>query len=113
MTDLPVVIPAGNGREVRAYASIIEQHTIDQALAMARHPLVKEPVRLMADCHAGVGGAGTVGSVIVMEGGLIPAAIGPDIGCPSAACMALSASVSISNTTDSNIEPALNEPNIS
>jgi tRNA-splicing ligase RtcB len=74
-------MPAGNGREVRAYASIIEQHTIDQALAMARHPLVKEPVRLMADCHAAVGGAGTVGSVIVMEGGLIPAAIGPDIGC--------------------------------
>ena len=81
MTELPVVIPAGGGRELRAYASIIEQSTIDQALAMARHSLVKEPVRLMADCHAGVGGAGTVGSVIVMEGGLIPAAVGPDIGC--------------------------------
>ena len=81
MPELPVVTPAGGGREVWAYASIIEQSTIDQALAMARHPLVKEPVRLMADCHAGVGGAGTVGSVIVMEGGLIPAAIGPDIGC--------------------------------
>ncbi len=81
MPELPVVMPAGGGREVRAYASIIEQTTIDQALAMARHPLVNEPVRLMADCHAGVGGAGTVGSVIVMEGGLIPAAVGPDIGC--------------------------------
>lgn len=81
MPELPVVMPAGGNREVWAYASIIEQTTIDQALAMARHPLVKEPVRLMADCHAGVGGAGTVGSVIVMEGGLIPAAVGPDIGC--------------------------------
>jgi tRNA-splicing ligase RtcB len=79
--ELPVVMPAGDGREAWAYASIIEQTTIDQALSMARHPLVKEPVRLMADCHAGVGGAGTVGSVIVMEGGLIPAAVGPDIGC--------------------------------
>jgi tRNA-splicing ligase RtcB len=74
-------MPAGDGREVWAYASIIEQTTIDQATSMARHSIVKEPVRLMPDCHAGVGGAGTVGSVIVMEGGLIPAAVGPDIGC--------------------------------
>jgi hypothetical protein len=36
---------------------------------MARHSIVKEPVRLMADCHAGVGGAGTVGSVIVDQFG--------------------------------------------
>ena len=74
-------MPAGDGREVWAYASIIEQTTTDQATSMARHAIVKELVRLMADCHVGVGGAGTVGSVIVMEGGLIPAAVGPDIGC--------------------------------
>ncbi len=81
MPVMPRVMSAGEGREVWAYASLIEQTTIDQAMAMARHAIVKEPVRLMADCHAGVGGAGTVGSAIVMEGGLIPAAVGPDIGC--------------------------------
>ena len=81
MPKLPRVIPAGDERTVWAYASLIEQLTIDQAMSMARHSIVKEPVRLMADCHAGVGGAGTVGSAIVMEAGLIPAAVGPDIGC--------------------------------
>ena len=80
-TKLPTIIQAGGGKEVWAYASLTEPNTIEQAKMMARHPIVTEPVRLMADCHAGVGGAGTVGSAIVMEGGLIPAAIGPDIGC--------------------------------
>lgn len=70
--------PYGRG-QVRSYASILERNTLDQALMLSRHPLLELPVALMPDAHLGIGA--TVGSVLVTTGGLIPAAVGVDIGC--------------------------------
>jgi len=52
---------------------------VEQALRTARLPFVREPLALMPDAHVGKGA--TVGSVAFMEGAIVPAAVGVDIGC--------------------------------
>lgn len=61
---------------------LIEPNTIEQAERTASVPVVKH-VALMPDAHLGKGA--TVGSVVVTDGALIPAAVGVDIGCGMAA----------------------------
>lgn len=68
----------GRGRVV-SWASILEDNTREQAERTSRSPIVKGHVALMPDAHLGSGA--TVGSVIMTEGGIIPAAVGVDIGC--------------------------------
>ncbi len=70
--------PYGDG-QVRVYASILEPDALEQALMLSRSPVIRHPVALMPDAHVGIGA--TVGSVLVTTGGLIPAAVGVDIGC--------------------------------
>lgn len=53
--------------------------TLEQARILAESPAVSHPVALMADAHPGKGS--TVGSVIVTENAIIPAAVGVDLGC--------------------------------
>ena len=60
-------------------ASQIEEATVEQAQRTARLPFVREPLALMPDAHVGIGA--TVGSVAFMEGAIVPAAVGVDIGC--------------------------------
>lgn len=60
-------------------ANQIEEGTVEQALRTARLPFVREPLALMPDAHIGIGA--TVGSVAFMEGAIVPAAVGVDIGC--------------------------------
>ena len=60
-------------------ADAIEESTIEQAQRTARLPFVREPLALMPDAHIGIGA--TVGSVAFMEGAIVPAAVGVDIGC--------------------------------
>jgi RNA-splicing ligase RtcB len=60
-------------------AAAIEQSTIEQAERTARLPFVREPLALMPDAHIGIGA--TIGSVAFMEGAIVPAAVGVDIGC--------------------------------
>lgn len=72
----------GNKGEVRNFASILGYNTQAQAEMSSRHPLIGGAglhMALMPDAHVGSGA--TVGSVIPTEGGIIPAAIGVDIGC--------------------------------
>ena len=64
---------------VMSWASLIDDLTRQQAEMTSRSPVVKGHVALMPDCHFGMGA--TVGSVMWMKGGVIPAAIGVDIGC--------------------------------
>ena len=78
MKKIETSTPYGSG-VVNNYASIIDSVTLEQAKMTARHPLVYDPVALMPDAHLGIGA--TVGSVVVTRGGLIPAAVGVDIGC--------------------------------
>ncbi len=60
-------------------AESIEESTLEQAERTARLPFVREPLALMPDAHVGIGA--TVGSVAFMEGAIVPAAVGVDIGC--------------------------------
>ncbi len=65
--------------KVISWASIIEPQTRSQAEMISRSDLVKGHVALMPDAHFGLGAC--VGSAIVTEGGILPSAVGVDIGC--------------------------------
>ena len=67
------------GAGVRNWASILDPQTRKQALETSLSPVLAGPVALMPDAHLGKGA--TVGSVIVTEGAILPAAVGVDIGC--------------------------------
>ena len=58
--------------------SNIDENTLAQADQTSRCPVVVG-LALMPDAHLGIGA--TVGSVILTEGCIIPAAVGGDIGC--------------------------------
>ncbi len=66
------------GQVVRSWASILDAKTLDQALMTARCDALAGPLALMPDAHLGAGS--TVGSVLLTNG-IIPAAVGVDIGC--------------------------------
>ena len=66
------------GQVVRSWASILDPKTLDQALMTARCDAMAGPLALMPDAHLGAGS--TVGSVLLTHG-IIPAAVGVDIGC--------------------------------
>ena len=72
-------IAASNDDEVRSWASLLEDQTLEQAKRTARSSAVSGPVALMPDAHFGLGA--TVGSVIPTRSAIIPAAVGVDIGC--------------------------------
>ena len=75
--------PSGVG--VRNWASILDDVTTQQALAIARCAAMAGPLALMPDAHLGKGA--TIGSVIVTENAIIPAAVGVDIGCGMVAAL--------------------------
>lgn len=54
-------------------------NAIDQASNLANHPLCQKWVALMPDFHVGFGMP--IGGVIATKGGVIPNAVGVDIGC--------------------------------
>ncbi|WP_072312671.1 RtcB family protein [Agrococcus sp. Marseille-P2731] len=62
-----------------SWASIIEDHTLEQARTASRMPFIHPHLALMPDAHLGRGA--TVGSVIPTLGAIMPAAVGVDIGC--------------------------------
>ncbi|AGF73244.1 RtcB family protein [Corynebacterium halotolerans] len=64
---------------VLSWASIIDDATADQAIALAKLPFVAPHVALMPDAHFGMGSA--VGTVIPTDGAVLPASVGVDIGC--------------------------------
>lgn len=66
------------GQPVRSWASILDDGTLQQALMTARSEAMAGPLALMPDAHLGMGA--TVGSVLLTKG-IIPAAVGVDIGC--------------------------------
>ena len=64
---------------VLSWASIIEDSTIEQALRIARSPIVEGHLALMPDAHFGYGPP--VGSALKARVGVMPYAVGVDIGC--------------------------------
>ena len=71
-------IHESGGQIVRSWASILDARTLEQALMTARSDAMAGPLALMPDAHLGAGS--TVGSVLLTQG-IIPAAVGVDIGC--------------------------------
>lgn len=57
----------------------IEPEAMQQIKNISELPFVFDHVAVMPDCHLGKGA--TVGTVIATKGGIIPAAVGVDIGC--------------------------------
>src|ERR1043165_3598347 len=57
----------------------IEKEAIQQLRNTSESPVLADHLAVMPDCHYGKGS--TVGSVIPTKGGIIPAAVGVDIGC--------------------------------
>ena len=72
------ILESGGKQVVRSWASILDPKTLDQALMTARCDAMAGPLALMPDAHLGAGS--TVGSVLLTHG-IIPAAVGVDIGC--------------------------------
>ncbi len=70
-----------DGREgtVLSWASLLEDNTREQAEMISRSPVVDGHVALMPDAHLGMGAC--VGSAIKTRGGILPSAVGVDIGC--------------------------------
>ncbi|HSK61110.1 MAG TPA: RtcB family protein, partial [Actinomycetospora sp.] len=65
------------------WASILDPGTREQAERAATMPFIHPHIALMPDAHLGRGA--TVGSVIPTLRGIMPAAVGVDIGCGMAA----------------------------
>jgi tRNA-splicing ligase RtcB len=57
----------------------IEPEAYQQLINTSHSPVLANHLAVMPDCHFGKGS--TVGSVIPTSGGIIPAAVGVDIGC--------------------------------
>lgn len=57
----------------------VEPSAMQQVRQMADHPFLHKWVAIMPDVHVGIGA--TIGAVLPMDGVLIPAAVGVDIGC--------------------------------
>ena len=57
----------------------IEPQALQQLINTSESPVLAHHLAVMPDCHFGKGS--TVGSVIPTAGGIIPAAVGVDIGC--------------------------------
>lgn len=57
----------------------IEPGALQQLMNTSESPVLAHHLAVMPDCHYGKGS--TVGSVIPTSGGIIPAAVGVDIGC--------------------------------
>ncbi len=64
---------------VKSWCRDIEDGALQQAKNLSNHPAVTGHVALMPDTHQGYGMP--IGGVIAAKGGLIPNAVGVDIGC--------------------------------
>ncbi len=64
---------------IKSWCEEVDASAMEQATNLARHPLVAHHVALMPDCHGGYGMP--IGGVIACKNGVIPNAVGVDIGC--------------------------------
>ncbi len=60
-----------------SWASLIDDKTVEQALASSRMPFIYPHIALMPDPHLRMGA--TVGSVIPTLGAIVPAAVSVDM----------------------------------
>ncbi len=64
---------------IKSWCENVEESALKQAKNLSNHPIVLKHVALMPDCHTGYGMP--IGGVIGCLNGVIPNAVGVDIGC--------------------------------
>ena len=64
---------------IKSWCAEVEKGAMEQARNLACHPVVKQWVALMPDCHSGYGMP--IGGVIAADNAVLPSAVGVDIGC--------------------------------
>lgn len=64
---------------IRSWCENVEEYALQQAIDLARHPVLEHHVALMPDCHTGYGMP--IGGVIAARNAVLPSAVGVDIGC--------------------------------
>ena len=69
--------------DIKIFAGIMDPGAASQAYAIAGHPCIEGPVRIMPDAHAGAGCV--IGFTGRFASGIVPNVVGVDIGCGVAA----------------------------
>ena len=64
---------------IKFWCSDADDQAIQQAKNLSIHPITRQHIALMPDCHVGYGMP--IGGVIACENAVIPNAVGVDIGC--------------------------------
>lgn len=64
---------------IKSWCENVEREAMEQARNLANHPITFRHISLMPDCHPGYGMP--IGGVIACDNGVIPNAVGVDIGC--------------------------------
>ncbi len=64
---------------IKSWCADLESGALEQAVNLARHPVLAHHVALMPDAHEGYGMP--IGGVIAVRDAVIPSAVGVDIGC--------------------------------
>ncbi len=64
---------------IKSWCEKVDDNAMQQALDLAKHPVLERYVALMPDCHAGYGMP--IGGVIAADNAILPSAVGVDIGC--------------------------------
>ncbi|MDR1890416.1 MAG: RtcB family protein [Zoogloeaceae bacterium] len=64
---------------IKIWTRDLEHQALQQLVNLSQLNIVRHPIAVMPDVHAGIGA--TVGSVIPTVNAIIPAAVGVDIGC--------------------------------
>ncbi|MDR3054967.1 MAG: RtcB family protein [Zoogloeaceae bacterium] len=64
---------------IKIWTRDLEHQALQQLVNLSQLDIVRHPIAVMPDVHAGVGA--TVGAVIPTTNAIIPAAVGVDIGC--------------------------------
>jgi tRNA-splicing ligase RtcB len=72
-------IEVKDGKDILSWAEDIEPSALEQAADAARMPYLVGHVALMPDVHAGYGVP--IGTVMALDGLVVPNAVGVDIGC--------------------------------
>jgi len=74
------IIKRNNGNDIKIYATTLEDVALEQIKELGKfEPYKDSKIRIMPDCHAGVGC--TIGTTMEIKDKITPNLVGVDIGC--------------------------------
>lgn len=75
-----IIINRNNGNDIKIYATTLEDAALNQIKELGEfEPYQNSKIRIMPDCHAGVGC--TIGTTMEIKDKITPNLVGVDIGC--------------------------------